>query len=99
MPDDWGLKVWDEKGKISLDTSSRITRLVYQTYAGADVSDCVTLPDIEGEKTGLITMAMVPYVNAHPHLLTRSGNVISWSPANVPFMDNVDSAILVYIYS
>jgi len=45
---DYGLKVWDASGNVTLDTTDSITRLRYSNEVAADASSSVTLSDISG---------------------------------------------------
>lgn len=93
----FGLQVFDENGNTIIDTSSTITRKVYQTVAKAGENGSVTLSDIDGLETAEFSFSIAgdsSLVGAHS--VSRSGTTISWTASSG---GSVDSVIFVFLYS
>jgi len=77
---DYGLKIFDSGGNVTLDLTDRITRLRYSVIATAGVSDSIVLSDIDGKNTCEFGIeaddVSVPGLS---HLVSRSGTTISWT--------------------
>ena len=92
-----GLRTRDASGNILVDISSRLTRLRYSVEVAAADSGSITLDDLTGLSTAeiaIINKASPAWTDA-AHLVSRSGNTISWSPDVIA----VNSIILVFIYA
>jgi hypothetical protein len=74
---DYGLRVKDADGNTILDTSEWIIRTRYYTVASGGSNGNVTLSDIDGHTTHLISIPLEGSKLAHS--ISRSETTISWT--------------------
>ena len=96
---DYGLKVWDASGNVTLDTTDSITRLRYSNEVAADASSSVTLSDISGLDSVEISISLEDDFATTAHAVSRSGTTITWTAQSGGFNDSADSLIFVFLYS
>jgi len=96
---DYGLKVWDASGNVTLDTTDSITRLRYSNEVAADASSSVTLSDISGLDSVEISISLEDDFAKTAHDVSRSGTTITWTAQSGTFNDSADSLIFVFLYS
>jgi len=97
---DYGLKVWDASGNVTLDTTDSITRLRYSNEVAADASSSVTLSDISGLDSVEIAVSVGSSIYASAcHLIERSGTTITWTAQSGTMYSSTDSLIFVFLYS
>jgi hypothetical protein len=97
---DYGLKIWDADGNVTLDTSSRIARLRYSTVAAAGNSGSVVLSDISGKLT--VEFGILNEDSAGiPHYVYRSGTTIYWTHQTMSPEGwlTKDTLVLVFLYT
>jgi len=96
---DYGLKVWDASGNVTLDTTDSITRLRYSNEVAADASSSVTLSDISGLDSVEISVGLEDDFAKTAHDVSRSGTTITWTAQSGTFNNSADSLIFVFLYS
>jgi len=87
----YGLKIYDDTGRIRVDVSDKLTRLRFYKILAPGESGSVNLPDFDSAKAGVHV-----YSGLYGHHVTISGTVISWSPFNDKYQDS--SEIFVFYY-
>ena len=95
----YGLRTRDNKGRIDVDSTKFMSRLVYSTVALYTASGSVNLPGISGITTAEFTIALSIDIGRYiTHKIARSGTTITWTkpPAALP---GSDTLILVFAYS
>jgi hypothetical protein len=101
MPD-YGLRVRDASGNITLDVDEKINRIAYTHEASASESDSAVVSSIDELLTVQIGFAInISNLGQCCHSIARSGTTISWTPnatASSGFYSNIDSLIMVFIY-
>jgi len=94
---DYGLKIFDASGNVTLDTSDTITRLRYSVEVAAGVSGSIVLSDIDGKSTCEFGIALEDAKT--PHVVTRSGTTISWAPRQgTSTWPSSNTLVLVFLY-
>ena len=96
---DYGLKVWDASGNVTLDTTDSITRLRYSNEVAADASSSVTLSDISGLDSVEISVCLEQAYGKCPHLASRSGTTLSWTAQSGAYYTSAASLIFLFLYS
>jgi len=94
---DYGLKVFDSGGNVTLDLTDNITRLRYSNVVSGGASSSTTLSDIDGKSTCQFGIALEN--NKTPHGVTRSGTTISWTArAGYTTRPSSNTLVLVFLY-
>lgn len=93
----YGLKIWDEDGIVKIDTTAKLTRLVYEVFVPKDESGSIILPDISGEQVGIVSNPITIYVNDMSHFVYRNGTTINWVAVSTSFSINCASQIFIFI--
>jgi len=96
---DYGLKVFDSSGNVTLDTTDTITRLRYSKEVAADASSSVTLSDISGLGSVEIAVSLEDAWSKACHLIERSGTTITWTAQSGSWYSSVDSLVFVFLYT
>lgn len=96
---DYGLKIFDASGNVTLDVTDRITRLVYTTTVAAGANGSVDLPNISGKLTGLVSFSLEANLQKCAHAITRSGTVVSWTAQSGTYYTSAASVIFVFMFT
>jgi len=99
---DYGLKVWDASGNVTLDTTDTITRFRYSKEVAAGASSSVTLADISGLDSVEISVPINIATNAWgqcAHLLTRNGTTLTWTAQSGTYYSSAASLAFLFLYS
>ena len=84
----YGLKVWDANGNLTLDTTHKITRLVYTKYLNAGTTGSVEIPEIYDIQVVLMVHCVNPSWSQEQEWDYRMtaldvnlvGATLSWAP-------------------
>lgn len=99
---DYGMKCWDASGNLRIDSTERITGLVYETTATADNDgNSGSLSEIAGRETleiGIAKEAGGLTTEQAPHHVYRSANTIYWDARENSSYNSVDTCVLVFVY-
>jgi hypothetical protein len=99
MPD-YGLRVFDSLGNITLNLTDKITRLRYTVVAAANTSGSIDLLDISGLQSVEFAILVNPASwNVAPHSVSRALTTISWSPNSALQYSSGNSLIYVFLYT
>jgi len=95
---DYGLKLWDASGNLTLDLTDTITRLRYSIEVADGVSDSIVLSDIDGKSTAQFGLPLE--ADKMPHGVSRSGTTISWTArqGGPSGPASSDTLVLVFLY-
>ncbi len=106
---DYGLKLWDADGNVTLDPANKICRLRYSVVATAgNDGNSGTLSDINGLSTIEFGVPLDQAGAGVLHYVYRSGNVIYWEAENIdpppppptwPTWPSVDTLVVVFLYT
>jgi hypothetical protein len=97
---DYGLRVWDDSGDITLDLTDNITRFRYAAEVAAGANNNVDLPDIDGLETIEISVGIAgEYYYQCAHLVSRSGTTISWTAQSGLAYSSCSSLIFSFLYT
>jgi len=96
---DYGLKVFDSSGNVTLDTTDTITRFRYSKEVAADASSSVTLSDISGLDSVEISVSTDSSFDSIGHDVSRSGTTITWTAKSSVLGASSASLIFVFLYS
>ena len=96
---DYGLRVFDAAGNITLDTTDKITRFRYSNEVAAGASGNIDLPDISGMLSVEISVGLEVEFYKCSHLVTRSGTVITWTEQSTAYYYSANSLIFVFLYT
>lgn len=96
----YGLRVYDANGKLILDTTHRLPRLVHTQYISRGTTGSVEIPAVADKQVLLISSSVnVTYYNANNILLyitpsdvSLVGTTLSWQSGQV------DSLVFVFVY-
>ena len=97
----FGLKVWDARGDLVVDTTHRLPRLVHTQYISSGTTGSVEIPAVADKQTFFITGAVnVNYWVEQDKRIARIKQAgislvlttLSWVPGNV------DTIVFVFIY-
>ncbi len=94
---DYGLRVFNAAGAIVLDVTDKITRLRYSIEVAAGANGSIDLTDISGKSTCEFGIAKEGFKT--PHLVTRSGTIISWTAKGNWFMPSSSTLVVVFLYT
>ena len=75
----YGLRVRDKKGKITIDTSDRITRHAYASVQTASSGNSGALSQLEGVLSGEFAVPVNAGGGSTAHNISRSGTTITWT--------------------
>lgn len=93
----YGLRTWDEQGKLLIDTSSRLSRVLGTVQITAGVDGSVSSPDfVQGTPFWMAYATAAStgsYAGAMP-AFTISGSTLSWSWAGME--QYKDNCTLIY---
>lgn len=94
-----GIKVFNAAGAVRLDTTERITRLIYTRELPKDESSSVAVPGFDPTKGVAFAIAKPPSgtLMYAGHTISVSGNVVYWSPVT-PTAVRVASTLMVVMY-
>jgi len=95
----YGLKIYDSSGNVVLDITDKITRYRYSTEAPSNTNGSVELSDISGIQSVEFSLKLDTTYNTCPHLVTRSGNTISWSHQSGDNYSSANSLIFIFLYT
>jgi len=99
---DYGLKIFDSDGNVTLDVSDKITRLRYSNSVAAGASSSTTLADISGLSSVEISVCTevdsFPY-NKCSHKIERSGTTITWTAQSGTYYNSSGSLIFIFLYT
>lgn len=96
----YGLRLRDENGAITLDNFDLIARVRYTTVALSGSSGNVVLSDISGKTTELFSMIINwddAYTPSAPHSVSRSGTTIIWTEQTGVGVQSATSLICVLL--
>jgi len=93
---DYGLKVFDAAGNVTLDTTDRITRMRYTNEVAAGADGSVTLSDIDGKSTCEFGLALE--MDKTPHYVERVGTTIKWTAKSTTFYPSSNTLVIVFLY-
>ena len=96
---DYGLKIFDASGNVTLDVADKITRLRYSNEVSAGASSNTTLSDISGLSSVEISVGISPDFNKCAHSITRSGTTISWAEQSGDYFNSANSLLFVFLYT
>ncbi len=96
---DYGLRVYDSSGNLTLDVTDKITRLVFSEEDSAGDSSSHTDANIDGLSTIEIAVGVDTTFYKFPHKTTRSGTTISWEPSMTDSNSRADSVIFSFLYN
>uniref|UniRef100_A0A6M3LBL6 Uncharacterized protein n=1 Tax=viral metagenome TaxID=1070528 RepID=A0A6M3LBL6_9ZZZZ len=98
---DYGLKIFDASGSITLDVADKISRLRYSNEVAAGVSSNTTLSDIDGLSSVEISVAIENTVAGSKcsHLFTRSGTIVTWTSQDGVTYNPADSLLFLFLYT
>jgi len=96
---DYGLKIFDSDGNVTLDVSDKITRFRYSDEVAAGASSNTTLSDISGLSSVQFSIPTTKSVFDCPHSISRDVTTISWAAQNVGAFDSTNSLIFVFLYT
>jgi len=74
----YGLRVKDNTGQVTLDTSDRITRHVYTSAQTASSGNSGALSQLTGLKTGEFAVPVNADATKTAHIVSRTGTTITW---------------------
>ncbi|MCK5541719.1 MAG: hypothetical protein KAI40_03430 [Desulfobacterales bacterium] len=94
---DFGLKIYDAAGNITLDGADCVTRLRYSVEIAAGVSGNVALNDIDGKSTCEFGIALEQ--NKTSHHVSRSGTTITWTAAGGILFPSSSTLVVVFLYT
>lgn len=80
----FGLQIFDAAGNPRLDTSDKITRLIYSKIIPKDESSSITITGFDSTKGIAITTCMDPNTTKPrkmAHQVKSVGSTITWIPA------------------
>ncbi len=95
----YGLKVYDSDGNLTLNYTDRITRLRYSTVASADNSGNTTISDIGGRDYLVLSFGLESQGRYYPHIASVAGTTLSWTPRDEGGYYSCDSLILLFYYT
>lgn len=99
MPD-YGLRVRKADGSILLDTSERITRLMWKSSHTGSAGNSGNLDQIEDLQTAQFAVPVNADLNKTAHIVSRSGKVISWTTWTVStFLTPANCIIFCFAYT
>jgi hypothetical protein len=101
----YGLKTFDASGAVIVDITDRLNRHRYNNEVAADASSNVTLSDIDGTTTALMSIMINPPTENTalssrwcPHQITRSGTTITWTASTGLYHVSNASLLSVFFY-
>jgi len=95
---DYGLKIWNASGTLTLDTTDTIARFLTSRLVTAKSSGNFTDSGLTGKTSIQFAIAFGTFT---PHLVTRSGTTITYTARvdrSSPTTVGSDTAIMVFIY-
>jgi hypothetical protein len=96
----YGLRIKDSKGKLTIDISDRITRFMWRSAHTSSGGSSGELSQINGLKTAEFSIMVNGTVANSSHLVSRAGNVISWSSQTLsPFISPGTCIIFCFAYT
>lgn len=96
---DYGLKIFDGSGSVTLDVDDQITRLRYSNEVAADANGNTTLSDTSGLSSVEISIAVDPSgFNRISHLFVRSGTTFTWTAQSNTGLGYTSTKSLVYSF-
>jgi len=96
---DYGLKIFDSGGNVTLDLTDNITRLRYENEVAAGASGNTTLSDISGLSSVEISVMLETSWQKMGHSVLRSGTTISWTEQSPTGYSSSKSQIFVFLYT
>nr|MBC8360949.1 hypothetical protein [Candidatus Desulfatibia profunda] len=96
---DYGLKIFDASGNVTLDLTDTITRLRYSNEVAAGASDNTTLSDIDGLLTVELSIQLETGYTKLGHQILRSGTTITWTALSGTGYSSAKSHIFVFLYT
>ena len=96
---DYGLKVWDASGNVTLDTTDSITRFRYSNEVAVDASSSVTLSDISGLDSVEISVSLETDAEKCAHDISRSGTTITWTAQSDLNFSSSSSLLFIFLYT
>jgi len=96
---DYGLKIFDASGNVTLDVSDKITRFRYSNEVASGASSNTTLSDIDGLSSVEISVGLSIGRTTMCHSISRSGTTISWAAQSGVAYTSIDSLIFLFLYT
>lgn len=97
---DYGLKVFDSSGNVTLDVTDKITRFRYSNEVDSDADGNTTLSGISGLSSAEFSIRLDEGFALCPHLVSRSGTTLTWTAqSSANKYGSSDSLIFVFLYT
>lgn len=96
----YGIQCRDANGNLTLDSTTRLGRLVFSTIAAKDSSGSTTISGLSDKNIVAAASALANgYLSSEQlaHTVSISGDTVSWSPHKTNFIPNGDSLIMVWV--
>ena len=96
---DYGLKIFDASGNVTLDVIDKITRFRYSNEVAAGVSSNITLSDISGLRSMEISVCLEIDLRKCSHKIERSGTTITWTAQSSAYHESSNSLLFLFLYT
>lgn len=97
---DYGLRVKDAVGNTILSITDKITRLMWKSSHTSSADNSGELSQIDGILTGNFAVPVNADVSKTAHIVSRSGNVISWTTFSYTIhLSPADCVIFCFAYT
>lgn len=99
----WALRIRNEFGQIRLDTTDKLTRLVYSAIIPADSTGSVVIPGFDSARGIAITTSLSSDPIKLAHQVRSDGNQVFWRASmredSGSRVTGTDSMLLVFMYA
>ena len=95
----YGLKIKGADGVAMLDTTDKITRLMYVSSQTASAGNSGALSKLAGLNSAQFAIPVNGSVTVAPHTVTRTGTTISWTTNSFTYVTPATCIVFCFAYT